>query len=240
MRVVETTFAVMCCAVFLFSSHAVANELVLLEARRLPQACGEPLSCIPQSQLLVRNIAALDQRESREIMSFLNRISSIRGISDTHIDTLNTSKAVIAKRYHAPAKAEKLDLLRHHPGVYFDTEKLDQKEDTQSFGSYVKTQLGAAGVKFLSKEDWEETPGRPTLTLRYSARRESEGCIIPFSVSLSISEEAVLVRDASLKVSGTIWAATTRQNLANTNYTSTSALRETVDKFLTDWKMAHR
>ena len=94
-------------------------------------------------------------------------------------------------------------------------------------------------MPFLSKEEWQATPGRPQLKVRYSARKESEGCIIPFSVSISVIEEAVLVRDADLKVSATVWAKTVRQNLANRNYTIQSALREAVEQFNADWRSAN-
>ncbi|CUJ09130.1 hypothetical protein [Cognatishimia activa] len=224
---------------FLLSTSSVSSqETIMIEARRLPSTCVDPLLCVPMSELVLRNIASFSNKESREVMSFINRISSVRGLTDERYDQLNSSKRAIADKYHPSEMSEKLLFLRQHPGFYFDTEVLDGANVTQSFGGYIKTQLQGAGVTFLTKQEWENTPGRPQIKVRYSDRRESEGCIIPFSVSLTISEEAVLVRDADLKVPAVIWSKTVRQNLANRNYTVQSALREAVEYFLEDWRAA--
>jgi hypothetical protein len=141
-------------------------------------------------------------------------------------------------KFHAQMPSEKRELLRDHPGVYFDSATLDSVPESEGFSEFLRTQLTAAGVRFLTKDEWLQMPGKPKLTVRYSRHRESEGCIIPFSVHLSITEEAVLVRAPDLKATSTIWSATVRENLANRNYRPTSAIRELVDKFLRDWTNA--
>lgn len=221
-------------------TKADAQSNIVIEVRRLPMACSQPLQCLPDSRLLLRNIASLNQSETRDVLSFLNRISAIRGLSDRDVDPLKTSKPPDFAKLHLISKSEKVDLLKAHPGVFFDTSVLDKNAVTYDFADYVQTQLSAIGVNFLTEDELEVTPGRPRLTVRFSPQRESEGCIIPFSVYMSITEETVLVRDAELKVEATIWSSTTRQNLANRNYTQTSALRETVEKFTVDWKAAHQ
>ena len=91
----------------------------------------------------------------------------------------------------------------------------------------------------LTKEEMEMTPGRPTLTVNFSPRRESEGCIIPYSVSMAIKEEVVMVRDTTIKLSGNAWAGSVRENLANRNFTPTSALNEVLQKLEKDFTAAN-
>lgn len=219
---------------------AEANPVdwVMIETRLVPQTCSKPLECMPKSSLVLRNMAFLEPTETRELTLFLNRIATIRGISDVMIDSLNYSQAPLVERFHKVALSEKSAFLRHHPGVYFESTKLDETPETEAFSDYVRTNLLAAGVPLLSKEEHDKTPGRPKLTIRYSKHRESAGCIIPFSLTLSITEEVVLVRSPGLKTTTTIWSGTVRENLANRNYSLTSGIRELVDKFLEDWRAA--
>ena len=83
---------------FMQAQPGFTQETVLIEARRFPQACRDPLQCIPESQLILRNLASFGTNESREVMSFLNRISSIRGITDERYDRLNSSTLTLSKR----------------------------------------------------------------------------------------------------------------------------------------------
>lgn len=219
-------------------SRAGAEEIdwVMIEARLVPQNCSKPLECVPKSSLILRNLAFMEQDETRELALFLNRIATVRGIDAK--DNLNYSSPMMIQTLHQKPKADKPLLLKGHPGVYFDSTTLDSISESKAFSEFVRVQLSAAGVRFLSKEEVEHIPGRPKLSIRFNRHRESEGCIIPFSVSMSISEETVLVRNPALKTTSTIWSGSVRENLANRNYRPESAIRELVEKFLADWNAA--
>lgn len=229
---------VFACALSAGAATAEPVDWVMIEARLVPQTCSKPMECIPKSSLILRNLAFMEQAETRDITMFLNRIATIRGISDTTTDALNLSTPALVNKFHEQTPSDKHELLRDHPGVYFDSKTLDSVPESEGFSDFLRTQLTAAGVRFLAKDEWQKMPGKPKLTVRYSRHRESEGCIIPFSVNLSITEEAVLVRSPGLKTTSTIWSGTVRENLANRNYKPTSAIRELVDKFLCDWTSA--
>jgi len=216
-----------------------ARDLVMFEARLLPKSCEAPQLCLPQSQLILRNIAALQMGESAQIISFLNRIAAIRDVEVPWRDSLTTSVPVNRQDFHRLELSEVQDLLKDHPGVYFDSGALDSVDDTRSFGTFIRTQMQGAGVRFLTEEELETVSGRPVLSVRYGVRRESAGCIIPFSIAMTLTEEVVLARNPDLKISTKIWSRTARQNLANRNYTLESALREVVDEFLKDWNSAN-
>lgn len=239
-RCIFVALLFLCCSTIAWVNPAESQstqpvDWVFFEARLLPKSCAKPVECIPKSSLILRNLAFVDPKDTREITLFLNRLATIRGISDEAVDALNYSKPLLVNRFHAERAPEKTALLRHHPGVYFDSTALDANPETRALSDYLRTRLTAAGMRFLSKEEMEQTPGRPKLSLRYARHRESEGCIIPFSLSLTISEEVVLIRDPELKSTTTIWSGTIRENLANRNYRPASGIRELVDKFLVDW-----
>lgn len=228
-------------SICLTSVGGKAEEIdwIMIEARMVPQNCAKPMECIPKSSLILRNLAFMEQKETRELALFLNRIATVRGLGEPQKDPLNYSKPQMVDTFHAQATVEKQRLLKDHPGVYFDSTSLDSIAEVETFSDYIRTHLSSVGLKFLSKDELERTPGRPKLSVRFNRHRESEGCIIPFSVSLSITEESVLVRDPSLKTTSTIWSGSVRENLANRNDRPSSAIRELVEKFQVDWQAAH-
>lgn len=216
---------------------AVAEDWLLVETRKVPGGCTHPLICLPKSELASRHLLKLTRKNQNSFFDFLKSVASISGIPDTAVAGLHPPDPVAL---HKLDLAPRLRPLIDHPGVYFDTKKLDEGEVTAEFSAYIKQRLSALGLKFLTKKEWEQTPGKPTLSIRYAARLESAGCIVPFSVSMTLKEEVVLVRDPSQKISATIWSYSRRQNLANTNYGPTNSLWEIVEKFESDWRKANR
>lgn len=215
---------------------AVAEDWLLVETRKVPDSCAHPLICLPKSELASRHLLKLTRKNQNSFFGFLKSVASVSGIPDAAVAGLHPPEP---QALHKLDLAPKLRPLVDHPGVYFDTVKLDEGEVTAEFSEYIKRKLGALGLKFLTEEEWEATPGKPTLSIRYAARLESAGCIVPFSVSMTLKEEVVLVRDPSQKISATIWSYSRRQNLANTNYGPTNSLWEIVAKFEKDWREAN-
>jgi len=214
---------------------AAAQSWLLVEVRDLPGQCTRPISCMGQSELALRNLIHLHREDRNSFLQLLNSAASIRGLSEEDQTVSNIDAESMIAALHPIPKAQKLTPLINHPGVFFDPTALDAEEATNNFSPYIREQLNNAGVRFLTKEEWENTPGRPTLSVRYSKRTESAGCIIPFSVSLSISEETVMVRNPSLKVNGSTWSGQSKENLANLNFTPMSALVQVVENFVKDW-----
>ncbi len=221
------------------ANPVAAQDWMLVETHSIPGQCRQPATCMNQAELLQRNILFVPIEEQLALLQFLNQISAIRGVEAGPEGHASISYEDITTQLHSLPKGEKLAALVNHPGVYFDSEKLDADSVTASFATYVRTHLTQAGLKFLTKEEMENTPGRPTLSIRFTPRTESAGCIIPFSLSMSISEETVMVRNPGIKSSGSAWAGSAKENLANSNYTPESALKEVVEKFKKDWEAAN-
>lgn len=219
---------------------ALAQNWVVIEARDLPGECLQPLTCVAQSEFALRSILNLGHDERSIFLSTINSIATIRGLPEEDASPpVNMSLPELSAALHPLPKAEKLLPLVDHPGVYFDSTKLDETESTIDFSAQVRARLTEVGVRFLTKEEMEATPGRPTLVVSYAVRKESAGCIIPFGVSMSINEETAMVRNPTIKLSGRAWSRQQKENLANNNYTPTDALTEVLDAFVADWTEAN-
>lgn len=222
----------------LFPAHVGhSDSLLLVDVHEMPLDCPTPSACVDAASPLMTNILSLSSDESSVLQRILNAGAIVRGVPRNV--TSGLCKADRTEELQAIPKAERLSPLINHPGVYFDSTKIDEDETTANFSKGVRAVLERIGLKLLTKEEMEMTPGRPTLTVNFSPRRESEGCIIPYSVSMAIKEEVVMVRDTTIKLSGNAWAGSVRENLANRNFTPTSALNEVLQKLEKDFTAAN-
>ncbi|MHA7875641.1 hypothetical protein [Roseivivax sp.] len=223
----------------LHSDTAPTNWL-LIEARSLPNTCHQPLECLPDSTLILRNLVQTAPDEREALTLFLNRIASIRSVPPMSqpLEPAPLQFTQISKLLHDLGQAERIDLLKGHSGFFLDEEALLANSGTVPHANQLREALLAGGVPLLTKPQWQAQPGRPKLTLRFAPRSDSAGCIIPFSMTLSLTEEAALLRNPELKVSATVWSKTSRQNLANLNHTPAHALSDVISAFVSDWQNA--
>jgi hypothetical protein len=137
--------------------------------------------------------------------------------------------------------ADKIATLRGLNGVFVDFRAVrGPRTFTRDFGaevhSYTVKALQAAGIPLLTKEEVEKTPGRPTLTLRYSV--EVVGCK-PWSLSLGLKQTSVLTRDFSIILEGTTWSGSARQSEDDVEFGAFEALQQIVSAFATDYAKAN-
>lgn len=137
--------------------------------------------------------------------------------------------------------ADKLSTLRGLNGIYVDFRAVrGPRTFSGDFGrrvhEYVIAALQKSGIPLLGKKELEITPGKPTLSFRYSA--EVDGCR-PWSVSLSLKQTTVLTRDTRIMLSASTWSASARQSEEDIDYNVLDALRDAVEKFVTDYAKAN-
>ena len=219
--------------------QAEAQNMLFLEARDLPGDCANAVNCLDRSTVALRNILTLTPTERATLLHTLNEVSTRRGLPDQMCTAPEPTPESLVPLLHSLPIADKSERLVDHPGVYFDASSIAEAGETAGFSETIIARLRAGGVRLLTEEARDATPGRPTLTLRFYARRESAGCIIPFSVSMALKEETVLVRNPALKVSGTIWSRSAREDLTNLHFTPMIALEEALTIFIEDWQTAN-
>jgi hypothetical protein len=137
--------------------------------------------------------------------------------------------------------ADKITTLRGLDGVFVDFRAVrGPRTFTRDFGaevhSYVVKALQNADITLLSKDEVDVSPGRPTLTLRYSV--EVVGCK-PWSLSLGLKQTSVLSRDLSIMLEGTTWSSSARQSEENVEFGALEALQKIVTAFTTDYAKAN-
>ena len=213
-------------------AQADPKRVILVDIHELPEDCSTADACMRNAVPVGTNILSLPGTEAERLASALKARSWATDMTSEARGGL--CHRAMPEYLHTRPDADKLAALRDHPGVFFDTTKLDATEGSETFSAQVRTALEAVGLPILSEDEWANTPGRPTLSVSYSAGRDNGGCIVPFSVSLSIKEDAVLVRRPGVKTSVSVYSAAGRQDLANTNYTHLDALSDVLAKFAAD------
>lgn len=137
---------------------------------------------------------------------------------------------------------EKKETLRGLDGVFADLRGVRGPPGYQSnFGEDAQALLqkafAEAGIPILSREQMEEAPGRPTLTMRYSP--EVSGCR-PWSVSLSLKQNVVLTRDTSVMVNAVTWNSSARQSEEDVGYGAYDAVEDAIKVFVADYLSVNR
>lgn len=137
--------------------------------------------------------------------------------------------------------ADKLTTLSGLNGVFLDFRAArGPRTFARDFGAevhgYAVNALLEAGIPLLTKEELQTTPGRPTLTLRYSA--EISGCR-PWSVSLSLKQRSALTRDLTIILEGTTWSSAARQSEDDVDFGVLDAFRQVIAAFTSDYAKAN-
>ncbi len=109
----------------------------------------------------------------------------------------------------APAELRKpIDSLRELPGVLVVTDYLIEPPTLKDklrnqVQAVIENRFQAAGIRLLTKEEVEKTPGRPQLELYLTPGDATKGCV--FRVWISLRQEVVLARDTSIHLLTGTW-----------------------------------
>lgn len=215
---------------------ALSETWLLVEVRAMPQGCSNPMRCLHKTTVLVRNFLSLTHADKQKFARRLNSMAVVRALPDSVMEKALGHTAEKEPDLHDLPVSPKAEIFRGHPGVYFDTTALDKDAEIAKFSAYVRKEFDRIGLRLLTEAERDATPGRPTLALRFQKHSESEGCIIPFAVSLSLTEEVIVARAPDVKIAVTVWSGRVAQNLANLHYTPESALRDMIDKLVADYQ----
>ncbi|MEM8775786.1 MAG: hypothetical protein AAGF53_12185 [Pseudomonadota bacterium] len=213
---------------------AGAKETFLVELRKVDSSCGNSLTCINGSKPVLRNIISLVQADQWALMEFFGRVTSARDVPEH-----SSSVEYLTNRFDGQETFEKVSGLKGLKALHVDLSKLKGDQHGGALSESVRKMLKEAGIREVSKKDLDGIPGRPVLSVSYSARKGTEGCIIPFSVQMKITEEVVLVRDSTVKIPVDIWSAFLRENLAISEFTPDAALKNGTQRFLKDYRKAN-
>ncbi|MGV6811630.1 MAG: hypothetical protein ACWA47_05250 [Brevirhabdus sp.] len=139
-------------------------------------------------------------------------------------------------------EAEKLEVLRDLPGVYFDLSGLKAPEGfVGDFGLNLQVafegRFKRAGIRVLSKQEAEGAPGKPMMNVYFSHTNPKTGCW--YSVFASLSQTAVLTRNPLVKFRAGTWSASSGVKTVGDTGTEYDAILWVADKFVRDYLAAN-
>ncbi|GHA59875.1 hypothetical protein GCM10008927_26850 [Amylibacter ulvae] len=246
-----------------FSCTAVATQAqnetnrfwLMWEQSRIDlAACLHDGLCNPQRSFITRLVEEPDFARAQSVFYELDRVSLARRQPPIHPDTPIVCPANFnqieqpttpqlqvytdSPDYEKMEISDKLAPLKNLPGVYF---KLDgvrgPTDDGGKFGQqlqgYVTDAMTKAGIPILTKEELENTPGKPQFSASFSGT-QSNGCT--WRVSAMLKQTVLLSRDLSVKLASTTWASFGGFDAAQPEQDEFDALTMLIDKFITDYK----
>jgi hypothetical protein len=231
----------------LTSSISHAENWVFVEALVFPEGCETWTACLDDTTDSRRNIMAMDDDITNSFLTALDAMAEIRNVpkpAETEPMEEPTTPRVINIMDVIPQLSilevtKRPDVLRGLPGIYFDASRVVGDGNSDRFIAEFTQMLGTAGIPIFTEEEALLLPGAAKMSVSLSIMADNGGCILPFTASLSIKEELVLVRDPTIKIESATWSGRVAQNFANTNYGGYDALRDAAQKFIDDYLAAN-
>ncbi|MEM8980940.1 MAG: hypothetical protein AAGD04_15755 [Pseudomonadota bacterium] len=210
-----------------------------------PALCdGE--DCAPQSEFRSHFLEGLPQAEARALFDDWTPLARLTGAADIAHSTMPACTAeeepeIFTLAESERALVEKIETLRGLEGIFADFRGARGPSwMRENFGEtvdlFMRKALAKAGIPLLTREQMEETPGRPQLTVRFSP--EVQGCR-PWSVSLSVKQTMVLTRDTRMMLEGTTWSASQRQSEEDVDFGPLDAAETAILAFVEAYRQAN-
>jgi hypothetical protein len=125
-------------------------------------------------------------------------------------------------------RAQDLKLLEGLPGVLVVVEDVEKPLDKYHIRTVVELRLRRAGVPVLGPDAWFETKSWPYLYVNVNRRKVFEDPVYAVGIHISLKEQVIPVRKASMPIDATTW------EMGSVAILGSSKLLDGVDKFVSD------
>ena len=213
---------------------------------RLAQDRCAGTTCPSTSSYVTRLIPTPDEPSFDRALGMLHRLATIRRATaeappPPRFCNPGQAGAIERETLHHLEKPERAQLLLTLAGVHLDATKLKAPADyAGDFGADIQAAAEArfqqAGFRLFTKEEVEAVIGRPAMSIYFTPTSAGGHC--DFSVFISVSQDAVLIADPSLRVTSGVWSVSERRSGDHPNDTEYEAILRGVDRFLADWTEA--
>ncbi len=211
------------------------------------ELCQQKNTCRPVSTYITRMIEEADTRKAKEMTGAMDQLAKLRGYPTDHPDAPKVCQNVEAAKVLGfnPEMwpiSEKLDTLVGLPGVHFSLGSLKAPANYEGpFGEQVHAEvvkkITAAGIRYLTEEEMEKTPGQPHLNIYFSNTNPDTGCW--FSVFSSLSQTALLTRNHTVKFKAGTWGFGGGYSADHPDRSEYAAIMIVIDKFIADFQTAN-
>ncbi|GLQ35760.1 hypothetical protein GCM10007939_20430 [Amylibacter marinus] len=215
--------------------------------RAIPQLCEQKNHCTPIREFITRLIEEPETQKAEQMTGSLDRLIKMRKQPVEHPEAPNWCAHTDAQKIlgfdaeHWPL-AEKLVALRGLEGVYINVEGLKGPANFEGpFGPKVQATIARKfrenGIKLLTEEEMEQTPGKPHMNIYFSNTNPDTGCW--FSVFSSVSQTMLLTRNHTIKVKAGSWGFSGGYSADHPDRAEFDAIMLVVDRFISDFKTAN-
>ncbi len=211
------------------------------------QLCAEKGHCDPISRYIVRLAEETDRAAAEQLTGSMDRIAEAQGRPADHPEAPNwcqqtDAQTILGFEAESWPESEKIRALEGLQGVYFDLNSLRSPTGfVGEFGASVQAEavqkFKLAGIPVLTKEEVEQTPGKPKLAIYFSLTNPDTGCW--FSVFASLTQTMLLTRNHTVKLRAGTWGTSGGYSPDFPDRPEYDAIMLVVDKFIDDFKKAN-
>lgn len=212
-----------------------------------PDLCLNKNVCDPVSKFETHLAEETSKDKAAEMGRSLKELAKLRGYDSTDLEAPKMCKHVEAAKvlgFDAEQwpEAEKLDTLIGLDGVYVALQTLKAPAGFEGpFGEQIQAEaekrFARVGLKILTEEERDQTPGKPHLNVYFSHTNPDSGCW--FSVFSSLTQTALLTRNHTTKFKAGTWGFSGGYSADDPNRAEFDAILLVIDKFLADYKTAN-
>ncbi|MCT8159330.1 hypothetical protein [Pseudoruegeria sp. SHC-113] len=211
------------------------------------QNCPDGASCETRRSYTSRLFEPLDKRGVYRLFGLLDLHAARRGQSAEHpeaprICQHTDSEVLLGFDPERLRLSEKIDALAGLPGVHVNLRGLKAPEGFEGdFGGGLQaafeSRFKAAGIRLLTEEEMEQTPGQPKLNVYFSRTNPDTGCW--YSVFASLSQTVLLTRDIRIKLVAGTWAMSAGYSADTPDATEYGSILRVADAFVRDYLKAN-
>ncbi len=183
----------------------------------------------------------LPARDATSLFSSLAPMARRYGSANVRHDALPLCPAAVGG--DEPLElSDKVDTLRGLDGIFVDLRGVRGPAGYQGqFGAdaqaYLTDSFAMAGIAMKTRAEYENSQTVAALSLRYSP--DVAGCR-PWSVILSLKQNATLLRDPAIMIEAVTWSASARQDENNIEYNAGQAAQDAIRLFVADYLKAQQ
>jgi len=212
-----------------------------------PTLCQQKNVCFPVSNFDTHLAEEASQENVTKMANSLTELAKLRGYDSNELEPPKMCQHVEAAKVlgfdpEQWPESEKLDTLIGLKGVYVALQTLKAPPGYEGpFGEQIQSEVvrkfAAAGIRILTEEERDQTPGKPHLNLYFSHTNPNTGCW--FSVFSSLTQTALLTRNHTTKFKTGTWGFSGGYSADDPERAEYDAILLVIDKFIADYTTAN-
>jgi len=229
-------------------AHPVQNRSwVVLERRTLDLAsCAPNTDCSHKSTYTTKFIEDLSPEQTDAMLNSIERLAKAQGHSTDHPEAPQFCSANPRTLTQDIAEGMRVNdksfALKGLQGVFFNVTGMTGPPNYEGrFGlelqAIMQKKFQRAGLKVLTEDEMENTPGKPVFNVYFSNSNPNTGCT--YKLFAGLRQTMLLTRNLDIKLKVGTWGSVGGYSADYPGASELDAIIRVVDKFLDDYKHAN-